>query len=108
MYWTNGSIIILVLHNACRCNVLFISGYIFENLPGGVFNDMVRLFLSLELTLTFPIVFKPAAEVMEEILQGVMLVRQIRRVLSSGVMRSLVFSIKTKLKLYALIVNAID
>lgn len=42
-------------------------GYIFENLPGGLFNDIVRLFLSLELTLTFPIVFKPASDVMEEI-----------------------------------------
>ena len=51
-------------------------GYVFENLPGGIFNDIVRLFLSLELTLTFPIVFKPASEVMEEILQNVMLVSE--------------------------------
>ena len=43
------------------------TGYIFENLPGGTFNNIVRLFLSMELTLTFPIVFKPASDVMEEI-----------------------------------------
>ena len=39
-------------------------------MPGGVFNDTVRLFLSLELTLTFPIVFKPASDVMEEIIRN--------------------------------------
>ena len=39
----------------------------FENLPGGVFYDLVRVFLSVELTLTFPIVFKPASDVAEEI-----------------------------------------
>lgn len=50
------------------------AGYVFENLPGGVFNDTVRLFLSLELTLTFPIVFKPASEVMEEIWQNMLMV----------------------------------
>ena len=49
-------------------------GYIFENIPGGVFNDIVRVCLSIELTLTFPIVFKPASDVMEEIIQGVLLV----------------------------------
>lgn len=48
-------------------------GYIFENLPGGVFNDIVRVFLSLELTLTFPIVFKPASEVAEEIFYNSMM-----------------------------------
>ncbi|CAI8048051.1 Proton-coupled amino acid transporter 4 [Geodia barretti] len=42
-------------------------GYVFENLPGGVFYDLVRVFLSVELTLTFPIVFKPASDVAEEI-----------------------------------------
>ena len=51
------------------------SGYVFENLPGGWFNDIVRVFLSLELTLTFPIVFKPATEVAEEILQNFLMVR---------------------------------
>ena len=55
--------------NLCftRVSFILISGYIFENLPAGTFNDIVRLFLSLELTLTFPIVFKPASDVMEEI-----------------------------------------
>ena len=50
------------------------AGYIFENLPGGTFNNIVRVFLSMELTLTFPIVFKPATEVAEEILQNVLMV----------------------------------
>ena len=50
-------------------------GYVFENLPGGWFNDTVRLLLSLELTLTFPIVFKPASEVAEEILHNFMTVQ---------------------------------
>ena len=54
--------------------MLILSGYIFENLPGGTFNDIVRVFLSLELTLTFPIVFKPATEVAEEILQSLLMV----------------------------------
>lgn len=49
-------------------------GYIFENIPGGLFNDIVRVCLSLELTLTFPIVFKPASDVMEEIVQNILLV----------------------------------
>jgi proton-coupled amino acid transporter len=48
-----------------------IKGYIFENISGGPFNDAVRIFLSLELTLTFPIVFKPASDVMEEIIQNI-------------------------------------
>lgn len=52
----------------------YVLGYIFENIPGGVFNDIVRVCLSIELTLTFPIVFKPASDVMEEIIQGVLLV----------------------------------
>ena len=52
-------------------------GYVFENLPGGWFNDTVRLLLSLELTLTFPIVFKPASEVAEEILYNFMMVQYI-------------------------------
>lgn len=52
-------------------------GYIFENMPGGAFNDTVRIFLSLELTLTFPIVFKPASDVMEEIIQNMLLVRYV-------------------------------
>ena len=54
--------------------LILVSGYIFENLPAGVFNDIVRLFLSLELTLTFPIVFKPASDVMEEIWYNIMMV----------------------------------
>lgn len=45
-------------------------------MPGGTFNDIVRLFLSLELTLTFPIVIKPASEVAEEIMEGVLRVRR--------------------------------
>ena len=47
--------------------VCVFSGYVFENIPGGVFENVVRLFLSLELSLTFPIVIKPATDVMEEI-----------------------------------------
>lgn len=43
-----------------------VKGYCFENMPGGTFENIVRLMLSLELTLTFPIVFKPASEVVEE------------------------------------------
>ena len=43
-----------------------VDGYCFENMPGGTFENIVRLMLSLELTLTFPIVFKPASEVIEE------------------------------------------
>ncbi len=50
-------------------------GYIFQNLPGGIFNDIVRILLSIELTLTFPIVIKPATDVMEEILKNVLTVR---------------------------------
>ncbi len=50
-------------------------GYIFQNLPGGTFNDVVRILLSIELTLTFPIVIKPATDVMEEILKNVLTVR---------------------------------
>ena len=46
-------------------------------MPGGAFNDTVRIFLSLELTLTFPIVFKPASDVMEEIIQNLLLVRYV-------------------------------
>ena len=42
------------------------------NMPGGTFNDIIRLFLSLELTLTFPLVLKPASEVAEEIMAGVL------------------------------------
>ena len=48
------------------------AGYIFMNMPGGTFNDIVRLFLSLELTLTFPLVLKPASEVAEEIMEAVL------------------------------------
>ena len=36
----------------------------------------MRVFLSLELTLTFPIVFKPASEVAEEIFYNFMMVRE--------------------------------
>ena len=41
-------------------------GYIFENMPGTTFDNIVRLLLSVELSLTFPIVFKPATLVVEE------------------------------------------
>ena len=40
-------------------------GVIFDNLPSGLFNNIVRLMLSVELTLTFPIVFKPASQIFE-------------------------------------------
>ena len=48
-----------------------VNGYCFENMPGGTFENIVRLMLSLELTLTFPIVFKPASEVVEEWIDSV-------------------------------------
>ena len=48
-----------------------VKGYCFENMPGGTFENIVRLMLSLELTLTFPIVFKPATEVVEEWIDSV-------------------------------------
>ena len=41
-------------------------GYIFENMPGTTFDNIVRLLLSVELSLTFPLVFKPATLVVEE------------------------------------------
>ena len=43
-----------------------IRGYIFENMPGTAFDNIVRLLLSVELSLTFPIIFKPASLVVEE------------------------------------------
>lgn len=43
-----------------------VKGYVFENMPGTTFDNIVRLLLSIELTLTFPIVFKPATLVVEE------------------------------------------
>ena len=43
-----------------------VKGYIFENMPGTTFDNVVRLLLSIELSLTFPIVFKPATLVVEE------------------------------------------
>jgi hypothetical protein len=52
----------------------FFLGYIFSNLPGNWFNTIVRLFLSVELTLTFPIVIKPATDIMEAILKNVLMV----------------------------------
>jgi len=48
-----------------------VEGYCFENIPGGTFENIVRLMLSLELSLTFPIVFKPATEVVEEWIDGI-------------------------------------
>ena len=51
-----------------------VAGYVFENLPNGTFNDIVRLFLSIELSLTFPIVFKPASDVAEEIWYNICMV----------------------------------
>jgi amino acid permease len=54
------------------------AGYVFENLPGGgslgVLYDLARVFLSIELTLTFPIAFKPAADVAEEIWHNFLMV----------------------------------
>jgi len=41
-------------------------GYVFENMPGTTFDNVIRLLLSIELSLTFPIVFKPATLVVEE------------------------------------------
>ena len=43
-------------------------------LPCGWFIDIVHVFLSLKLTLTLLIVFKPAAEVAEEILHNFLMV----------------------------------
>ena len=43
-------------------------GVIFDNLPSGTFNNIVRLMLSAELTLTFPLVFKPASQIFENYL----------------------------------------
>ena len=51
------------------------SGYVFSNLPGNAFNTLVRAFLSLELTMTFPIVLKPASDVIEQIMKNFLLVR---------------------------------
>ena len=48
-----------------------VEGYCFENIPGGTFENIVRFMLSLELTLSFPIVFKPASEVVEEWIDSV-------------------------------------
>ena len=50
-------------------------GYVFSNLPGNAFNTLVRAFLSLELTMTFPIVLKPASDVIEQIMKNFLLVR---------------------------------
>ena len=41
-------------------------GYIFENMPGTAFDNVIRLLLSIELSLTFPIVFKPVTLIVEE------------------------------------------
>ena len=53
-------------------------GYIFENLPGGgslgIFYDLVRVFLSIQLILTYPIAFKPATEVVEKIWYNILMV----------------------------------
>lgn len=53
------------------------TGYVFSNLPGNWFNTIVRLFLSIELTLTFPIVIKPATDVMEEIVKNILMVGKV-------------------------------
>lgn len=50
------------------------TGYVFSNLPGNWFNTIVRAFLSIELALTFPIVIKPATDVMEEIWKNILMV----------------------------------
>ena len=50
----------------------------FSNLPENWFNTVVRGFLSVELTLTFPIVIKPATDVMEEIWKNLLMVKMIQ------------------------------
>ncbi len=47
----------------------------FSDLPGNWFNTIVRLFLSIELALTFPIVIKPATDIMEEIWKNILMVK---------------------------------
>ena len=47
-------------------------GVIFDNLPSGIFNNIVRLMLSVELTLTFPLVFKPASQIFENYLDKIL------------------------------------
>ena len=47
-------------------------GVIFDNLPSGIFNNIVRLMLSAELTLTFPLVFKPASQIFENYLEKIL------------------------------------
>ena len=53
-------------------------GYIFENLPGGgslgIFYDLMRVFFSIQLILTYPIVFKPATELVEKIWYNILMV----------------------------------
>lgn len=56
------------------CSNNFYAGYVFENLSGGTFNNVVRILLSVELVLTFPIVFKPASDIMEEIFYNLAMV----------------------------------
>ena len=48
-----------------------VRGYVFENMPGTTFDNIVRLLLSIELSLTFPLVFKPATLVVEEWMETV-------------------------------------
>ena len=43
-----------------------VKGYVFENMPGTTFDNIVRLLLSIELSLTFPLIFKPATLIVEE------------------------------------------
>lgn len=58
------------------CVGIALAGYVFSNLPGNAFNTVVRAFLSVELTFTFPIVMKPASDVMEEIVKNILMVRR--------------------------------
>lgn len=48
-----------------------VKGYVFENMPGTTFDNIVRFLLSVELSLTFPIVFKPATLVVEEWMESI-------------------------------------
>ena len=69
LYWEVPLYVCVLVLVSC-----FFVGYIFSNLPGNWFNTIVRAFLSIELTLTFPIVIKPATDVMEEIWKNILMV----------------------------------
>ena len=71
-----GAVVVIVnLPFAIYGYLLFGSGtrgVIFDNLPSGIFNNIVRLMLSVELTLTFPLVFKPASQIFENYLDKIL------------------------------------